>query len=339
MEGFLDQVIAAARERVRVRQKIKPLALLQAEWPARLARTMGDQAPTGQTDLTIRPIEQVDLTKGPDAGVAMAVKTNLREAGQPKGPNKELKPNDELKNNGLGPSSAPPLTPGERFLSRLSKPGLCLIAEIKRASPSRGVLAPGLSAEDQSRLYARAGARAISVLTEEKYFQGRLGDLTAVAHSVSLPVLRKDFIIDPYQIWESAHAGAHAILLIVRVLGPQLPHFMAECRKVGLAALVETHTAPEVELALASGAQIIGVNCRDLNTLTLDPARHQELRRLIPPGIRTVAESGIHHREEVQALAAQGYDAILVGESLITAPDPAAKIAELLGGIRYNGLD
>ena len=211
--------------------------------------------------------------------------------------------------------------------------GISLIAEIKRASPSRGVIAADLGVVEQARLYEQAGAQAISVLTEEKFFQGSLTDLTEAAANTKLPILRKDFIIDPYQVWEAALSGAAAVLLIVRVLGNQLMGMVDTCREAGLEPLVEVHSTAELEIALASGSNLIGVNCRDLDTLTVDPATHSRLRRLIPSGVSTVAESGIRTREDVQRLEDLGYDAILVGESLVDTPNPIAKAAELLGRV------
>jgi indole-3-glycerol phosphate synthase len=208
---------------------------------------------------------------------------------------------------------------------------MSLIAEIKRASPSRGIIAPGLSVAVQAGLYQQAGARAISVLTEERFFQGSLADLTTAAENTQIPILRKDFVIDAYQVWEAALAGASGVLLIVRVLGNRLAEMVEACRKAGLEPLVEVHSAGELDIALECDLKVIGVNCRDLDTLNIDPTQHARMRLLIPSGVSAVAESGIRTRQDVQQLEELGYDAILVGESLMDTPNPAIKVAGLLG--------
>lgn len=205
-----------------------------------------------------------------------------------------------------------------------------LIAEVKKASPSRGVLAATLDPVALATLYARHGADAISVLTDEKYFQGRLEDLEAVRGAVAVPLLRKDFTIDEYQLWEARAAGADAVLLIVAILDPAQLHDLLQAAKgLGLAALVECHTAPEVEVALASGARIIGLNNRDLRTFTTRLETTLELLPLIPPGPLVVSESGFFTGDDVRRVTAAGAHAVLVGEGLVTAPDVAAKLAEL----------
>ena len=218
------------------------------------------------------------------------------------------------------------------FSTSLRHPGISLIAEIKRASPSKGLLAQNLDAARMALCCQRAGARAISVLTEEKFFRGSLEDLRQVRQQAVLPLLRKDFIIDAYQIWEAASNGADAVLLIVRMLTPALLREMLEvCREAEIEALAEVHDVSEVAVAVEAGAGIIGVNCRDLDTLLLCPEQHFAARAFIPSGVLTVAESGIKDSAFVRRLEEAGYDGVLVGETLATAPDPAAKIAELLG--------
>jgi indole-3-glycerol phosphate synthase len=205
-----------------------------------------------------------------------------------------------------------------------------LIAEVKKASPSRGVLAATLDPVALATLYARHGADAISVLTDAKYFQGRLEDLEAVRGAVAVPLLRKDFTIDEYQLWEARAAGADAVLLIVAILDPAQLHDLLQAAKgLGLAALVECHTAPEVVVALASGARIIGLNNRDLRTFTTRLETTLELLPLIPPGPLVVSESGFFTGDDVRRVTAAGAHAVLVGEGLVTAPDVAAKLAEL----------
>ena len=206
-----------------------------------------------------------------------------------------------------------------------------LIAEVKRASPSQGVIKDDLDPAAQARAYAEAGAAAVSVLTDERYFRGSLDDLVAVRRQISVPVLRKDFVVDEYQLWESRAAGADAILLIVAALDPSaLGDLLQAVKGVGLAALVEVHTAPELEQALGAGAPVIGVNNRDLQTLatTLEPSL--SLLPRIPPGPVAVSESGIFTAADVRRLVAAGAHAVLVGESLLKAPDVRAKVRELL---------
>lgn len=217
------------------------------------------------------------------------------------------------------------------FSQSLAAPGISVIAEIKRASPSRGLFAPALSVRDTALRYESAGASAISVLTAEEYFLGSYRDLQEVSGLSRLPVLCKDFIIDPYQVWMAAACGASAALLIARILGPALAGMLKECREAGIESLVEVHSPGEVELAVNAGAKIIGVNCRDLDTLEVDPKIHSSIKTMIPPGIITVAESGIRDKEQVREIKELDYDAVLVGESLVRADDPGKKLRELLG--------
>jgi len=225
------------------------------------------------------------------------------------------------------------LAPGTDFEAAL-RPGpgerVRLIAEVKRASPSRGVLNAGLDPAAQGRSYAAAGAAALSVLTDEKYFHGTLDDLVAVCAAVSLPVLRKEFIVDEYQLWESREAGADAVLLIVAALGGDaLRDLFQAARGIGLGTLVEAHTGREVEEAVALGAGVVGVNNRDLQTLDTDVATSVALLPMIPAGCVAVSESGICTREDVRRVVAAGAHAVLVGEALVRAADVAAKVCEL----------
>jgi len=222
--------------------------------------------------------------------------------------------------------------PALDFRGALSGPEVALIAEIKRASPSAGPIAPGLDAGAQAEAYYRGGAAAVSVLTEGPHFAGSVEDLLAARRACPLPLLRKDFIIDPYQVWEARAARADAVLLIVAALDQsRLVEMMDVVELAGMAALVETHEEEEVRRAVMAGARVIGVNARDLSSLSVDMGRMARLRQLIPAGRVVVAESGVRSREDVQALESVGVDAVLVGESLVRAADPAAKVAELLG--------
>jgi indole-3-glycerol phosphate synthase len=212
-----------------------------------------------------------------------------------------------------------------------STPGAVrLIAEVKKASPSRGVLARNLDPVTLATTYAAHGAHAISVLTDEKYFQGSLDDLRRVREAVDVPLLRKDFTVDEYQLWESRAAGADAVLLIVSVLEPpRLGELLAAAKGLGLAALVECHTAAELDQALAVGSRIIGINNRDLATFQTRITTTLELLPMIPPGPIVVSESGFFTAADVRQVVAAGAQAILVGEGLVRAADIPAKIREL----------
>jgi indole-3-glycerol phosphate synthase len=209
-------------------------------------------------------------------------------------------------------------------------PRVRLIAEVKRASPSRGVLRIGLEPASQARVYAEAGAAAISVLTDERYFRGSLADLVAVRAAVDRPVLRKEFIVDEYQLWESRAAGADAVLLIVAALEPPaLRDLFHAAKGAGLATMVEAHTAAELEQALALPARVVGINNRNLQTLDTDVSVSLRLLPLIPPGPVAVSESGIFTRADVERVVGAGAHAVLVGEALVRAADVPAKVREL----------
>ena len=217
------------------------------------------------------------------------------------------------------------------FAAALRQPGLSVIAEFKRRSPSGGEIRPGASPADVARSYAESGAAALSVLTDDKYFGGSDADLIAARSACELPVLRKDFVIDEFQIYEARVVGADAILLIVRALtGAQLREFLRLSRELGMDALVETHSANEVERAVDAGAQIIGVNNRDLDTLVTDVTLAPRLREMVPAECVFVAESGISTPEQMTVLEHAGVDAVLIGESLLRARDPGGRLRELL---------
>lgn len=222
--------------------------------------------------------------------------------------------------------------PARDFAAALSAPGMSLIAEIKRASPSAGAINAGVDPLALARAYESAGASAISVLTEPEYFKGSLEDLRAVRGSVSIPVLRKDFLCDALHIWEARAAGADAVLLIVAALSQaELVALGDLAETLGMSTLVEVHDAEDMERARAAGARIIGINTRDLATLEVDPSVVKALRPLAPDGALIVGESGIKTRDDVAVLEAIACDAILVGETLMRAGDPSGAIAELLG--------
>ncbi len=216
------------------------------------------------------------------------------------------------------------------FVDALSGPGVAVIAEVKRASPSRGPLAPGIDAGQVAREYTDGGAAAISVLTEPTGFDGSLEDLRA-ASRVGTPTLRKDFVVDPLQVWQAREAGASAVLLIVAALDDDtLANLHAEVLAAGLAALVEVHDAEELARAAGVGAVVVGVNARDLRTFELDAGAFVRLRGQVPSTMLAVAESGVRDADDVRRHAAEGADAVLVGESLVTAPDRRAAVAALV---------
>jgi indole-3-glycerol phosphate synthase len=205
-----------------------------------------------------------------------------------------------------------------------------LIAEVKRRSPSKGLLRADLDPVAQARTCAAAGAAALSVLTDARYFGGSLEDLVAVRAAVDRPVLRKEFILDEYQLWEARAAGADAVLLIVAALGPPaLRDLFHAATGIGLGTLVEAHTEAELEAAISLGAPVVGVNNRNLHTLETHLETSLRLLPLIPPGPVVVSESGIATRADVERVVAAGAHAVLVGESLVRAPDVAAAVREL----------
>lgn len=217
------------------------------------------------------------------------------------------------------------------FAAALAAPGVRLIAEIKRASPSKGVFQADLEPVGLATTYVENGASAIAVLTDERFFQGHLDDLRRVKRAYpNVPVLRKDFLVDPYQVYEARAAGADAVLLIVAVLDDGLlADLLALTRELGTHALVEVHDEAELDRALKVEPPVIGINNRDLRDFTVDLATTERLHRLIPDGTIIVAESGIHATADVQRLARAGVDAVLVGEALVTAEDTGAKVREL----------
>lgn len=231
-------------------------------------------------------------------------------------------------------AAAAPEPPGWR--AAFAGPAVAVIAEVKRRSPSAGAIAPGLDPGRHAAAYERGGARAVSVLTEQPHFGGSLDDLRHVRRAVALPVLRKDFLLDPVQLHESRAAGASAVLLIVRALAPDALGLLArEARDLGLACLLEVHGPAELDLALAVEPECIGVNARDLDTFRVDVPGTERVLERIPPGVVAVAESGLAARADVERVAAWGADAILVGTALAAAPDPGAAVGALVGVLRH----
>lgn len=219
---------------------------------------------------------------------------------------------------------------GEQFVSALNRPGLSFLCEIKKASPSKGLISPDFPYLDIARAYEAAGADGVSCLTEPKWFLGSDDIFRQVRRTISLPMLRKDFTVDEYQIYQARLMGANAVLLIISLLdGETLKGYLDLCRSLGLAALVETHDGQEVDAALNAGAEIIGVNNRNLKDFSVDFSNAARLRDRIPPGVLYVAESGLTGPEDAAALKRLGADAALVGEALMRAPDKGAMLASL----------
>ncbi len=222
---------------------------------------------------------------------------------------------------------------GGRMIAQLARPAsLNVIAECKRRSPSRGVLRADYDAAAIAARYEASGAAAVSVLTEPTFFDGSLDDLEDVRARVTLPILRKDFVVDEYQLVEARAAGADAVLLIVAALDDERLRALHEgARALGLAALVEVHTREELDRALAVSPVLVGVNSRDLRTLRVDPAAALALVDAIPDEVVAVAESGVRCHEDLRRLRDRGCDAFLVGERLVSSPDPGRALGELLG--------
>jgi indole-3-glycerol phosphate synthase len=221
--------------------------------------------------------------------------------------------------------------PPRDFIEAVSRDGVRIIAEVKKASPSKGVIREDFDPVQIARTYEQSGAAAISVLTEEKYFLGSLDHLTRVRESVSLPVLRKDFIVDPYQVYESRAAGADSILLIVGVLTvPLLKELLSLSRELSMEALVEVHTEEELAIAVDTGARVIGINNRDLKSFTTDIDITMRLAGKVPEDKIIISESGIKTVDDIRLLKAQGVDAILIGEALVREQNISGKLREFL---------
>ena len=219
------------------------------------------------------------------------------------------------------------------FAAALKKQGLSFICECKKASPSRGLIAPEFPYLRIAQEYEAAGADAVSVLTEPKWFLGCDAYLRQIAGAVALPCLRKDFTVDEYMLYEAKALGAAAALLICAILDEvQIRDYIQICDALGLDALVEAHDEAEAEAALRSGARILGVNNRNLKDFSVDPGNSRRLRELIPRDVLFVSESGVKSAEDVAGLRALGADAVLIGETLMRSPDKRAKLAELRGG-------
>ena len=238
-----------------------------------------------------------------------------------------LEGRSELERDAAGAGEAPSFGVALQGLATVA-----IIAEVKRKSPSKGWIRPDMNAADQARAYEIAGAAAISVLTEPKHFAGSAEDLVAVRSTVALPVLKKDFHVHPVQLLEAKAIGASAVLLIARALGPEaLGHMIKAADEYGLEALVEIRDERERDWALQHGADIVGINNRNLETLAIDPSTSERLLNAIPEWVVAIAESGVQQRSDVERVGQAGANAVLVGSSLSGAADAARAVRELLG--------
>jgi len=238
---------------------------------------------------------------------------------------KKVLPETALK---YGVKAAPPV---RNFAAALSRDAINVLAELKPASPSRGIIRDPFDAPALGKSLEAAGAAALSVLTEGEFFRGSLKNLRDARKEIALPVLRKDFIFDPWQVWESRANDADSFLLIVAALSDeQLRDLIALGRELGMEPLVEVHTCEELDRALAAGARIVGINNRDLKTLTVRVETSYELIEQIPDKCLAVAESGLRSHDDLMKLRAAGFDAFLIGEHLMLSPDPAAALRALL---------
>lgn len=242
---------------------------------------------------------------------------------------KKKQPLEEIKYQALSGKNG-----GFAFENTLRKPGISFICECKKASPSKGLIAADFPYVQIAKEYEEAGADCISVLTEPKWFLGSGQYLKEIAGSVSIPCLRKDFIVDEYMIYEAGLLGASAVLLICSILSEdQIMKYIGICDKLGMSALVEAHDEEEVRAALRAGARVIGVNNRNLRDFTVDTDNSRRLRELIPREVLFVSESGVKAAEDVDKLREIGADAVLIGETLMRARDKRTKLSELRGTV------
>ena len=266
------------------------------------------------------------MTNSEDILQRIAVSTRTRVAAE-----KETMPAEELRDRAIAAADAHDDSAGDFFERAIAAPGLSLICECKKASPSKGLIAPDYDPVAIARDYDAAGAAAVSCLTEPAYFQGSLEDLRDVAAAVRIPVLRKDFVVDDYMLYQARLSGAAAVLLIVAILSDEeLAHCLEVCRRLRLGALVEAYTEDELARAVANGASVIGVNNRDLRDFSVDFGHARHLREMVPADRLFVSESGVSSLEDVARVAEMNADAALVGEYLMRAPDRQGLLEQML---------
>lgn len=316
--SILEQIAERTRERVAQEARVRPLAQVRRVAEAQMA---AECAACGRESGSVG-VKRDDATAQVAAPNVVAMQSAAGvQAAAPNAAGVQVAARDS--------ATAPCNFPFEVALERA---GMSFICEVKRASPSKGLIAPEFPYMDIARAYQEAGAAAVSCLTEPFYFQGRDEYLADIASCVSIPVLRKDFVVDEYMVYAAKALGAQAVLLICSILDDaQLVAYKALCDELRLSALVEAHDAHEVERALAAGARVVGVNNRDLATFKVDLNTSKRLRALVPDQVLFVAESGIRTHADVSALEAMGVDAVLVGETLMRASDKRAALDALRG--------
>ncbi|MDR3225291.1 MAG: indole-3-glycerol phosphate synthase TrpC [Clostridiales Family XIII bacterium] len=276
--------------------------------------------------------ECVSMEAMRDAALSAVAREKSATAAVANGKSENAAANGKNEENRLGVGADVSTGGAFPFERALSAPGLSFICELKKASPSRGIIAEDFPYLDIARDYEEAGAAVLSVLTEPKYFQGSAAYLKEIASAARIPVLRKDFIIDPYQIYEAKTIGAAAILLICSILNAdELAAYIELAQGLGLSALVEAHDGEEIASAVSAGARVIGVNNRDLNTFEVDVKNSARFRELVPKNVIFVSESGVRNTDDVAALREIGADAVLVGEALMRAQDRQVCLRKLRG--------
>ena len=324
---ILDEILAHKRREVAERRSQRPLDVLEAA----ISLSRSDmRAAVQQTGGALREGETPSpetRNARPQSGSPLREGERLtREIAEGR-----LRSGSDLRNLEVGQCAGRAVAPSRSFTAALRQPGVSLIAEFKRRSPSGGELRPGASVAEMARTYLDNGAAALSILTDAAYFGGTDEDLLDARAASSLPVLRKDFVVDPYQVYEACALGADAVLLIVRALtDTELRDLLERTDSLNMEALVETHSADEVRRALDAGARVIGVNNRDLDSLQTDVSLAPRLRPLVPAECVFVAESGVSTPEQIARLVEVRADAALVGETLLRAADPGEQLRRLV---------
>lgn len=327
---ILDEIAARTKKRMLERKLYMPLSVLVEK----IERQMEQQADAGKTEILG---EELPGMTGVQKDLSEAERMICPESGQIQESEGHPESEQVQKSGGEGRlESGQVQKSGGKiclgFEQSLRQPGLSFICEVKKASPSKGLIAENFPYLEIAKDYEAAGAAAVSCLTEPYYFQGKDEYLREIAQQVSIPVLRKDFTVDPYMIYEAKLLGASAVLLICAILtDEELVRYRELAENLGLSALVEAHDEEEVRRALAGGAKIVGVNNRDLRTFEVDIHNSIRLRSLVPDTCVFVSESGIRTEEDMRALYENGTDAVLIGETLMRASDKKALIARLRG--------
>jgi indole-3-glycerol phosphate synthase len=350
LPDYLQDILASTRRRVLEAKRKLPLEALQRQVEERLAaerQVAKRQAAERQAAVRQAAGQAANRRIGAGEGHAsLCENSQFRHCGlDPQSLNLQLDPEPRLRRSQDSPRLRRSqddvygvFTQPDGFLAALKKPGLSFICEVKQASPSKGRIARDFDHLGIAREYLAAGADAISVLTEPGHFKGSDSHLAMITDAIRLPALRKDFILEEYQVYESKALGASAVLLIAAILDDgRLRDLLLLCESLGMDALAEAHDEHELSRVLCAGARIVGVNNRDLRTFEVDIATSQRLRPLVPADVAFVAESGMSSPQDVRRMALAGADAVLVGEALMRAQDRKAKLAELKSAA--NGAD